>query len=54
MREQIIRTKLQEIEESIELVEAHLPNTFEEFSMMGLVKDGMYIQTDRIRRVDGL
>lgn len=42
MREEIIRTKIREIKESIRLVEDHLPDNFEAFSSMGLVKDGMY------------
>jgi uncharacterized protein YutE (UPF0331/DUF86 family) len=42
MRKELIRTKMKEIEESIRSVEEHFPDTFEEFSSMGLVKDGMY------------
>ncbi len=42
MRKEIIRTKIKEMEESIELVGANLPDTFEEFSSMGLIKDGIY------------
>ena len=42
MRKEIIRTKIKEIEESIELVGENLPDTFEEFSSMGLIKDGIY------------
>lgn len=42
MRTDIIRTKIKEIEESIELVSNHFPDTFEEFSALGLVKDGIY------------
>ena len=42
MRKRIIRTKMKEIEESIRLVEEHLPESFEEFSNLGLVKDGIY------------
>ncbi len=42
MRKSIIRTKMKEIEESIRLVEEHLPESFEEFSNLGLVKDGIY------------
>ena len=42
MRKRIIRTKMKEIEESIKLVEEHLPESFEEFSDLGLVKDGIY------------
>ncbi|RLG58924.1 MAG: DUF86 domain-containing protein [Candidatus Hydrothermarchaeota archaeon] len=42
MRKRIIRTKMKEIEESIRLVEEYLPESFEEFSNLGLVKDGIY------------
>ncbi len=42
MRKEIIRTKMKEIEESIRLVEENLPDTFEEFSDLGLIKDGIY------------
>ena len=42
MRKEIIRTKMEEIKESIGLVEGHLPDKFEEFSSMGLIKDGIY------------
>ncbi len=42
MREDIIRTKIIEIEESIKLVKEHLPENVEEFIALGLVKDGIY------------
>jgi len=42
IRTDIIRTKIKEIEESLNLVEEHLPSTFEEFSGLGLIKDGIY------------
>ena len=42
MRVDIIRTKIKAIEESLKLVEKHLPDTFEEFSGLELVKDGIY------------
>jgi len=42
MRKEIIRTKIKEIEESIGLAGEHLPSTFEEFSGLGLIKDGIY------------
>lgn len=41
VRKTIIRTKLKEIEESIKLVEENTPESFEEFSRLGLVKDGI-------------
>jgi uncharacterized protein YutE (UPF0331/DUF86 family) len=42
LRTELIRSKLAEIEESIDLVEENLPQSFEEFSKLGLVKDGIY------------
>ena len=42
LRVDLIRDKLTEIEDSIELVRSHLPQNFEEFSRLGLVKDGIY------------
>ncbi len=42
MRADIIRTKIKEIEESLKLVENNMPESFEKFSNLGLVKDGMY------------
>jgi len=42
IRSDIIRTKIKEMEESIRLVEEHLPDTIEEFSDLGLIKDGIY------------
>jgi uncharacterized protein YutE (UPF0331/DUF86 family) len=41
-REDIIRVKLSEIHESIELVSENLPGSAEEFLQLGLVKDGIY------------
>ena len=42
MRKDIIRTKLKEIDESLILLTNHLPDTFDDFSKLGLVKDGIY------------
>ena len=42
MRKDFIRTKIKEIEESLKLVEESLPDTFEKFLDLGLVKDGIY------------
>jgi uncharacterized protein YutE (UPF0331/DUF86 family) len=42
LRIELIRSKLVDIEESVSLVEANLPSSFEEFSELGLVKDGIY------------
>lgn len=42
MRHDIIRNKLKEIQESVDLVEKNLPNNLEDFYHLGLVKDGIY------------
>ena len=42
LRIELIRSKMADIEESVSLVEANLPSSFEEFSDLGLVKDGIY------------
>ena len=42
IREDNIKTKIKEIVEGTGLVEEHLPDTFEKFSGMGLIKDGIY------------
>ncbi len=42
LRIEQIRSKLIDIEESVNLVERHLPQSFEDFSELGLVKDGIY------------
>jgi uncharacterized protein YutE (UPF0331/DUF86 family) len=42
LRTELIRLKLADIEESISLVEENLPESFEEFSQLGLLKDGIY------------
>jgi uncharacterized protein YutE (UPF0331/DUF86 family) len=42
LRIELIRSKLSDIEESVSLVEANLPQSFEEFAGLGLIKDGIY------------
>jgi len=42
VRDTLIQTKLIEMEESVLLVKKHLPESFEEFFDMGLMKDGIY------------
>lgn len=42
LRTEQIRAKLAEIEESVALVEENLPDSFDEFSKLGLIKDGIY------------
>ena len=42
LRAELIRSKLADIEESVDLVAENLPRSFEEFFKLGLVKDGIY------------
>lgn len=42
LRTVLIKSKLLDIETSISLVEENIPGSFEEFSKLGLVKDGIY------------
>ena len=42
LRIELMRSKMADIEESVSMVEANLPPSFEEFSELGLVKDGIY------------
>jgi uncharacterized protein YutE (UPF0331/DUF86 family) len=46
IRRDLVRIKIQEIREGIDLVRAHLPGTFGEFSRMDLLKDGIYKRTE--------
>ncbi len=41
-RDTLILAKLTQMEESVLLVKKHLPESFEEFLDMGLMKDGIY------------
>jgi len=42
LRQDLIRTKIKEIEESLELVIENLPDDIGEFTRLGIVKDGIY------------
>lgn len=42
MRKDLIRTKIKEIEESLEIVRENLPDDVREFTRLGIVKDGIY------------
>ena len=42
MRKELIKSKIEEILESLKLVEENLPEDFETFQSLGLVKDGIY------------
>jgi uncharacterized protein YutE (UPF0331/DUF86 family) len=46
LRRDLIQVKIQEIREGIDLVRSHLPDTYEEFSHLGIVKDGIYKRTE--------
>ncbi|QDA30819.1 DUF86 domain-containing protein [Thermococcus indicus] len=42
MRVELIRSKIEEILESLRLIEENLPDDFEDFESLGIVKDGIY------------
>lgn len=42
IRKDVIRVKITEIMECIDLVRDHLPKSYDEFSDLGLIKDGIY------------
>ncbi|HOQ18782.1 MAG: hypothetical protein PWP32_1426 [Methanothermobacter sp.] len=42
VRKVVVLTKIREIEESVGLIEENLPESFGEFSELGLIRDGMY------------
>ncbi len=42
LRDTVIRIKLQEMEESVDLVREHLPDTVNAFLDLGIVRDGIY------------
>ena len=42
LRKKIIEHKIKEAEENISIVRDHLPEDFEEFKILGLIKDGIY------------
>jgi len=42
MRKEIILSKINEIEESLSLIEENIPEEFDDFENMGLLKDGIY------------
>lgn len=46
MRTEIIRSKIEEILESLKLIEEHLPDDVEDFKKLGLIKDGIYKRTE--------
>jgi len=42
MRTSLIRTKIKEIEDSLQVIEEYLPGDIEDFIALGIVKDGIY------------
>jgi len=42
MRTDMIQIKIKEIEENLQIIKDNLPETFDEFSKLGLIKDGIY------------
>jgi len=42
MRKEIILSKINEVEESLSLIEENIPEDFDDFENMGLLKDGIY------------
>ena len=42
MRITIIQTKVADIQDNLIVIKDHLPNTFEQFNRLGIVKDGIY------------
>lgn len=42
IRETVIRIKLQEMGESVDMVREHLPDSVESFGRLGIIKDGIY------------
>ena len=42
MRISLLKTKMKEIGESLDLIEEYLPDDREEFLLLGIIKDGIY------------
>lgn len=42
IRDTVIRIKLQEMSESVDMVREHLPDSVESFGRLGIIKDGIY------------
>lgn len=42
IRDTVIRIKLQEMSESVDMVREHLPHSVESFGRLGIIKDGIY------------
>lgn len=42
IRDTVIRIKLQEMGESVDMVREHLPDSVESFGRLGIIKDGIY------------
>ncbi|WP_165077823.1 DUF86 domain-containing protein, partial [Methanogenium sp. MK-MG] len=46
IRSTVIRIKLREMSESVELVRTNLPDSADSFKQLGLIKDGIYKRTE--------
>jgi uncharacterized protein YutE (UPF0331/DUF86 family) len=46
LRVERIRKKLTDISEAAEIVAEHLPQSFKEFTQLGLIKDGIYMRVE--------
>ena len=44
MRKDIIKNKIIEIQESLVLIRNNIPDSFNKFQHLGLIKDGIYIK----------
>ncbi|AGO60304.1 type VII toxin-antitoxin system HepT family RNase toxin [Ferroplasma acidarmanus] len=42
MRKDIVKNKINEIEQSLDLVTENMPDTFDKFNELGIIKDGIY------------
>lgn len=46
MRTSLIRTKIKEIEDSLQVIKEYLPGDVEDFIALGIVKDGIYTRLE--------
>jgi len=42
MRKDIIKNKINEIDQSLDLINKNMPDTFDKFNELGIIKDGIY------------
>ncbi len=46
MREDIIKNKINEIYKSLDLINENMPDSFDKFNELGIIKDGIYRQLE--------